>query len=365
MKKIAIITITWGNNYGNKLQNYAMQEMYRKMGLEVETIKFMPTIKEKKENFIHKIKIKKILGKIEYYLNKKKIEKNTKERINNFEKFNKKIKFTEEYEENNYITIPQKYDYYSVGSDQVWNAYFPDFSEFYLIRFIKSKNKIAYAPSFGTTSVPEEKTEVFKKALLEFKSLSCREQQGTQIIRKLINKETNTLIDPTMLIDEKEWEKVIKKPSRFEKGKYALCYFLGMNDKSSWKAIKKYAEDHNLEIINLLNSKGFFYSMGPSEFLYLEKNAEIIFTDSFHSSVFAFLFNKPFVVFKRNDKYNNMDSRIETLIKTFKMDGRQFNGREITDYNSKCDYREAYKILKEERKKSEEFLKNALNMNEE
>ena len=30
MKKIAIITINHGNNYGNKLQNYAMQEMIKK-----------------------------------------------------------------------------------------------------------------------------------------------------------------------------------------------------------------------------------------------------------------------------------------------------------------------------------------------
>lgn len=38
MKKIGIITLSGNYNYGNRLQNYAMQEVYKILGFEVETI---------------------------------------------------------------------------------------------------------------------------------------------------------------------------------------------------------------------------------------------------------------------------------------------------------------------------------------
>lgn len=38
MKKIGIITLSGNYNYGNRLQNYAMQEVYKKLGFEAETI---------------------------------------------------------------------------------------------------------------------------------------------------------------------------------------------------------------------------------------------------------------------------------------------------------------------------------------
>lgn len=40
MKKIAIVTINDTNNYGNRLQNYALQEFIKRFGFECETIYF-------------------------------------------------------------------------------------------------------------------------------------------------------------------------------------------------------------------------------------------------------------------------------------------------------------------------------------
>jgi len=39
MKRIAILTITDGQNYGNRLQNYALQAYLRNQGFFVETIR--------------------------------------------------------------------------------------------------------------------------------------------------------------------------------------------------------------------------------------------------------------------------------------------------------------------------------------
>lgn len=98
--------------------------------------------------------------------------------------------------------------------------------------------------------------------------------------------------------------------------------------------------------------------------MWLEKNAFLICTDSFHSSVFAILYNRPFIVFDREGNGQGMNSRIETLISKFKLKNREYNGKNITKENLEHDYTEAYKILDEERKKSDNFLRKALDIEE-
>lgn len=56
-----------------------------------------------------------------------------------------------------------------------------------------------------------------------------------------------------------------------------------------------------------------------------------------------------------------MNSRIDTLLSKFKLKDRKFEGK-ITDKNLNHDYIEAYKILEEERIKSNNYLKNALDI---
>ena len=106
MRKLGIITISYGHNYGNKLQNYAMQEVYKKMGCEVETIRFTPIIQHKKKKIVEKLNPKYIYTRLKVKIYNKltnKIRKiNLEKRLKNFDEFNKLIKFTEEYTEENY-----------------------------------------------------------------------------------------------------------------------------------------------------------------------------------------------------------------------------------------------------------------------
>ena len=91
-------------------------------------------------------------------------------------------------------------------------------------------------------------------------------------------------------------------------------------------------------------------------------NASLICTDSFHACVFSILFNKPFLVFERGETKANMNSRITTLLNKFNLEKR-FPGRvkdnEIFNHN----YEEAYRILKNERKKVEDFLRRSIEEN--
>ena len=96
---------------------------------------------------------------------------------------------------------------------------------------------------------------------------------------------------------------------------------------------------------------------GPSEFVYLESHAEFIFTDSFHSSVFAILYHRPFVVFNREGKRNNMNSRINTLLTKFKLTDRLYiEDTELQKYDYDINFNQTEAILNKERKKFKRYI---------
>jgi exopolysaccharide biosynthesis predicted pyruvyltransferase EpsI len=94
------------------------------------------------------------------------------------------------------------------------------------------------------------------------------------------------------------------------------------------------------------------------------KNAQCVLTDSFHATVFAIIFNKPFCVFERkaSEKGNNMGSRIETLLSKFEL----LNFRDDIENPMKIPQEYAdnkvQHILKGERRSSMQFLENALDI---
>ena len=277
---------------------------------------------------------------------------------------------------NNYINITKnnltpfskiadKFDFFIVGSDQVWNPNFGRLRDVDLLKFARNEQKIAFSASFGVSSLNNSNENKIKRSISTFKAVSVREDEGKRIIEKLTKRtDVEVLVDPTMLLTAEKWDKVSKKPNNLKYKKYILNYFLGELSEQRKNEINKIAKENNCDIINILDNTDPMYESGPSEFLWLEKNAFLICTDSFHSSVFAILYNRPFVVFNREDKEQKMNSRIDTLISKFKLKNREYNGKNITKDNLNHDYTEAYRILEEERKKSDKFLRKALEIKE-
>ena len=361
MKKVGIITITDNDNYGNRLQNYALQEVIKSYRFDVETIK-NNSLFNNKLNGVHKIValIKNIKRNFELQIKRK---TKIKKRYKSFCEFNSNIQTTKQsfsHKKNN-----NKYDYLIIGSDQVWNPTFGRLSDFELGNFNTTATKISYAASFGISQLPETYKTKAKNAFKEFNNISVREDAGKNIVEELTDrKDVQVLIDPTMMLTSDEWNKVSKRPTQLEEGKrYILNYFLGELSVERKNEIERIAKENSCEVINILDKKSPFYQTGPSEFLYLEKNAFLICTDSFHSCVFAMLYNRPFVIFDREENVVSMNSRIDTLLSKFNLKNRKFN-KTITKENLNHDYTEAYRILEEERKKSIQFLETALNIKE-
>ena len=298
MKKVEIITIIDDDNYGNKLQNYATESILKELKLNVKTIKNSAIL-----NKSHKSFFEYILRYIKYrYLN----IKTRKTRTIRYKKF---IEF------NNFINITDKVfniktfrnvdleSKFIVGSDQVWNPNFGRFRDVDLLTFANPEQKIAFSASFGVNELPENLKEYARRNLETFKAISVREDAGKKIVEELTGRtDVEVLVDPTMLLTAQEWDKVSKRPEQLDdlkSEKYILNYFLGELPEV-WKLeIERIAKENNCEIINILDKQSPFYQTGPSEFIYLEKNAFMVCTDSFHSSVFSIIYDTPFVVFDK------------------------------------------------------------------
>lgn len=367
--KIGIITITDGQNYGNRLQNYALQTTLEKLGLEPETI-HRKTFRDKNALKIRaKNIIKTFLGRYNpypYYIRKKK-----------FNEFNEKyVKFSKY--STGFNKAPQElkksYDYFVCGSDQVWNPLIPiviDDIESGFAQFADYNQRISYAASFGIKELPKEFENKFKNLLSGMRHISVREESGVKIVENLVGKEAKHVLDPTLLLSKEEWMKISEKPEWFNGKKFILTYFLGQPDAVLQQYIMKIAKEKSLEIIALnieflsnkeINNKDYF-SVSPSEFVWLINSCSLMLTDSFHGSVFSIIFNKPFRVFNRKsvEEGNNMGTRIDTLFKLFGLNNygninEEIN--EIFDYN----YKRYNEVIKIEQEKSIEYLKTSLSI---
>lgn len=341
MKRVAIITIYDLNNYGNRLQNYAVQYILRQKGFEVETLKNINIVDGK--NYL-KIGLSQ-----------------SKKRRKAFLDFNKNIKVAKETIYHNDVPkdLAYRYDYFVIGSDQIWNYDFKDrFSPFVFAPFAGKDKIISLAASFGTDYIPEEEMSSYE-GLKDLKAISVREDAGKVLANQLTGRDDITvLIDPTMMLEKEEWQSVMKRPENFPKKKYILKYFLGTVSKERNDEIERIAKENDCDIVDVMDKETFF-NIGPAELLYLYQDAFLTVTDSFHSCVFSVIFNKPFVVFERKNASINMNSRLETFLSKFNLQDRVFNGT-IEKAMLEVDYQEAYQILEAERCKFDEFLDNAI-----
>lgn len=371
--KIGIITITGEANYGNSLQNYAVEQTLKKIGVHAKTLK---TDCVPKNNFLSKNRIKTILKVI---LRRGSYCRNY--RLLRFSGFSNKYleKSKELYSE----TLPQKkkmdYDYLCFGSDQIWNFTWGgklcDGINFYTGGFSPDIPKIAYSASIGTDHIPEEYQQTFIQNVGKFKAISVREEKAKEILNELMDKEVVVTVDPTLMLDKAEWLKIADKPKYIKKkDKFVLTYFLGDLEDRVQNFINKAAEQNGLKIINLNNEwlpldqikNPSHMVTDPSEFVWLIANCAMMITDSFHGCVFSILMDKPFRCFDRVENgVESMSSRMDTLFSKFGIsDWCRGDISEPIDNLFYKDYSNVQDVLEKERKFAFDYLKGALEIYE-
>lgn len=357
MKKIAIVTINDFENIGNRLQNYALQKFLENQRVNVKTIR----------NFSKKVGIlsrfKSIFGN--FYKSLLRDKKSV--RYTNFMKFNKNINFTFlGINKNNYSKkISNRFDYFIVGSDQVWNPNHGRLSDIDVLKGIESNKRISYAASFGVDSLSKSEEEKVKKEIEKFKCISVREIKGKEILSNILkDKDIFVNADPTLLLSQNEWCEIMKRPINMIKDRYVLNFFLGQKSGDTENKIYDFAKENNCKVIDMLDKKSDFYTCGPSEFIYLIKNAFMVFTDSFHATVFSIIFEKNFIVFDRVDSHKNMNSRIDYLLTLFDLAERK-NNIDIYNFSQAIDYSKSKKIIENQKLNSIKYIRKALDFENE
>lgn len=381
-QKIAILTLNGYFNHGNRLQNYATQEVLKSLGFYVETI--INDTKStygnnKKSNIIERISnlegmaTKEIFNKINFklwnYIHRGKIKKYTEIRTEIFKIFTSNHILETDYSisDNNIPNdLSDRYDYFITGSDQVWNPSFIYGSSIYFLPFAPKNKRIAYSPSFGISEIPSEYLEKYKVWISEMYRLSVREEAGAKIIKSLTGRDATVVVDPTLMLTKEKWLSISKEAKNKPRNKYLLTYFLGGISNEYEVKIRTIANKNKLKIINLVDLRDCeTYQIGPSEFIDYVNSASVFCTDSFHGAIFSILMKTPFIVFDRKGNFPSMFSRIDALLTTFKLNSRKANNITTNEQVFEVDYSHDAPILEFERNKALDYLKEALNVKDE
>lgn len=367
--RVAKFTLDGYFNYGNVLQNYALQEVLLHYADQVDTIwtqpdTFLPDIWWK---WTWKMYIK-------YLINWKNFRTEiTTGRIGREMARQAKIRdFSDRYISYYRVSPPdlsrqiKQYDYCVVGSDQVWNPHFGNYHQFFL-GFAPEEKRLSYAASISTMDIPAEEQEFFVQGIKGMKALSVREQAGADLIEQLTGRKAEVHLDPTLLLTADEWRSVSRRPTWYRGGEYLLTYFLGRRPPQ----IDAIAEELGLTVVNLLDEEVYeHYVTGVDEFLWAIDHASLVYTDSFHGSVFSILFQTPFVVCDRvgtgkGDASEKMGSRLDTLLGYFGFENRRTN--QFKDYRIKNPlqppvWERCEPVLAKERSRSAEYLRRVLGL---
>lgn len=383
--KVAILTLFGNLNYGNRLQNYALQFYLKKIGVDSDTV----VLKETKSNLItfddyvvynYKFTLKNI---IKWIFNWQGFRHTSGIHIpeNIIRQYKIKL-FNDKYinilKVNSYKDIVDDYSFFISGSDQVWTPVNEelwknlDINIFrlkikkntkqclmnYFLSFAPKEKRISYSASIGTSFLPEKSKKFFKNAFEGMKFISLREESGVSIVEELTHKKADVHVDPTLLLTKKEWSCIELIPSYLkEDDRYILAYFLGeMPD-----FVQEISLKNNIKVINLMDINNFdIYTSMVEEFLYLIHHAKLVVTDSFHACVFSIIFNTPFLAVKRQQERTlNMLTRIETLTSYFGFEDRICDFGKIHLNNAQLfnmDFSNVQSVLEKQRHKTNEYF---------
>lgn len=371
--KIGIITYPPRFNYGAVLQSYALETVLERLGHEVWIVQSKPQSKLLTFHLLIKY-----LGRIikRYILSEKNSILKEKKNNEDFKVITRRTwKFVEThtkqyYTTNDFIIKKGDFDCLVVGSDQIWRAkYFPNIERNYL-DYTSGWNikRIAYAPSFGVDNweYSDKQTERCKKLIKSFLAVSVREESGILLCKEYLGVDAELVLDPTMLLSKEDYIKIIKEEHDDDINLTLTSYVLD-EDENNHNILSYIAKDKNMDIFKMVGDPTRInvpaeHKILPSfgTWLNMFHRSKFLFTDSFHGTVFAIIFNLPFVVYGNNERGL---SRINSLLHLFNLENRLVNT--IEDYdkikNNVINWENVNRIKEMMVVKSMSFLTKALN----
>lgn len=364
--KAGVITFHSAFNFGASLQTWALQKVLHNFGVDNYVIHYHPDVID---DLYDPIPSKNPLKRF-YFRMRLMMKKDGRIRLLRYKRYNQFI-----HEQFKLIGDCRTYedlektdfglDAYIVGSDQVWNSdHIGGYNPAYFLEFApKDKLKIAYAASVGREFIFPKYHDDIKNALTSFDAISIREESSLEMMQMLTDKPVNVVLDPTLLLTKEDYEDIKSFPDPGEK--YILVYMMEYN-KEFVKLANRISRATGLPIIQRRNRTLFAneiqscFTNTPGEWLGLIENAEYVFTNSFHGTVFSLIYKKPFI----SMLHSGTGARTEDLLRSVGEESHLlYNIKDFNDFSQFYikDPEALDKKIAKLRESSLAFLKDALN----
>jgi len=332
---VGILTFHWTPHIGALLQMIALYHVLY-LQFDVSIINLLPRLSilvrptvnlgkivEKYRGNSIRFAMRISLGEIASYL----FQFSTEQRKElNHRKILKMLKLTRPLRSLNELKEEVKhFDVIVVGSDQVWNPVFLRYSDYaYLLPFkVDGLKKVSYAASFGIDNldtIPVKLLTIYSRSLRDFTAISVREQSHVSWVSKLINREVEHALDPTLLFDASFWKSLASAHtfSDLKDGDTVFVYNLNFEMIKSIESLLVKLDKYGFRIIAYAKPRPFPFQRGlsdimhyiklrkkleiafleyinPFEFLNLIAKSRYIITNSYHGTIFSILFEKNFI----------------------------------------------------------------------
>lgn len=320
--KIGILTFHRAHNYGAVLQAFALQEYLRTRGYDVEIIDYrQPYIEKVYKCFSLKRCISKnplvCLLKLKNELN---LYTKRRQKKLYFKRFRCKYLKISDRPVYNIKEIPQTFDIYLHGSDQIWNKKLLggyDMIYFGGYKTHKFSLKASYAASFEDKEIEDRDKLLFKRGLSLLDYVSVREEKLIDRIQPLTTKKIVSVIDPTLLAPIDIWNNMIHPVNDKH---YLLTYVVGIKNKEKVRDCAYFIHKKTGLPIVSVNE----LSPSPEDFVSYIKFADYIISDSFHATVFSILYEKDFYTVASG---TSSDVRFTELLKALSIEDRIIRGQ--------------------------------------
>lgn len=370
MGSVGIITITdRTGNFGNRLQNFALQQVLATFGYDATTIPNTPRLgdgspigskiavvrKDGLRAFVHKARrltkpasppppqhplvIERLAGNSNFSAIHTHVWPRHYSKIEDIREF------------------ARSFDYFITGSDQVWNPRFRLLNHVDFLTFADERQRIAYAASIGLNDLLPHEKRRYRRYLRGIPSISVREARAAEIVHDLTGRHVPVVLDPTMLLPAETWRSHADALDHLTPGEYIAKFYLGQEAPSDKELIAERARKAGLRVVDLNDTNSpENYLTSPLEFLGAIRNAKFVVTDSYHAAVFSTIFRIPHAIKGRG----LMNSRFDNLEKVTGTHATEWQTQASLDVTLDVDWEAVGVRLSDHRRGSLSFLAHAL-----
>ena len=355
--KIGIVTQALTNNYGGLLQNYALQQVLKRLGHEPKTIDFVGRVSFTryllsicKQLLVSILKCRRpqIRAYVAIPVFRNPIMADF---VNNhIDKTSIVYSYRKE------IINKEHFEAIITGSDQVWRPIYNMYIEDMFLKFVPDNvKKIAYAASFGvdTWEYNDKQRTNCAKYANRLDAVSVRESTGIALCKDFLGVDATCVLDPTLLAGADAYKPLLKEKT--EEQEYLFAYILDITPENQ-SYVECIAKSKGLKAI--IKSADKHATLSVEEWLSMIANSSIVVTDSFHGTVFSILFHREFYSIVNTARGG---TRFSSLLNPLGLDHRMGDVSQLQSFgDSPIDWKQVDHSLTQQRRDSMNFLTNAL-----